>query len=65
MVVALLEEQHPVALDVGGMHRVAEAVRHDAEILADDDRLPRLRHLGDGPHQVGERVADIGAVGGA
>ena len=63
-IVALLEEEDAVALDLDGAHHVAETRRHDAEILADDDGAARLRDLGERREHAVEGVADIDAVGG-
>ena len=60
-----LEEQDPVAQHAGLGHALAEAGRHGAQVLADDEAAMTLALEGQDAQQVVERVGDVGALGRA
>ena len=57
----LLEEQHAVGEDIRRRHALAEALRHRAEVLADDEAAVPLAFEGENSDQIVERILDIGA----
>ena len=60
---APLEPQHAHAENVGAPQLLAEALRHGAEVLADDHALRALALQRDEAEQVVDRIGEIGALG--
>ena len=60
-----LEHHDEIGPHAPGRERGAEILRHGAEVLADGDAVPAPALLGDHRQHVGERQAQVGALGGA
>ncbi len=60
-----LEHHDEIGPHAPGRERIAEALRHGAEVLADGDAVPAPALLGDHRQHVGERQAEVRTLGGA